>query len=296
MIKALFVVLLATLANAVSALPRIAILIDDMGDNRPLGERALALNGAVSYAFLPHTAHAPDMARTAKELGRDVLLHAPMESEASLQLMGKGALTTSMSEEELRTQLRANLQSIPYVQGFNNHMGSVLTRDRQRMQWLFEEVKGSPLFFVDSRTTAESVALPEARRLGVPSVGRDIFLDHEESAEAVERQFERLLKIARERGYALAIGHPKRNTLAVLEKRLNALAQEQVELVPVSMLTGNRPVSRQYAALVPKPSKPSALKSPSTNRQPCQPMPAQQFSDYWLLAQRTLRCDAVGSE
>lgn len=296
MTKTLFVLLLATLAHAAQALPRIAILIDDMGDNRPLGERALALKGAVSYAFLPHTAHAPEMAREANALGRDVLLHAPMESEASLQLMGKGALTTGMSEAELREQLRINLQSIPYVQGFNNHMGSVLTRDRQRMQWLFEEVKGSPLFFVDSRTTAESVALPEARRLGVPSVGRDIFLDHVDSEQAVDEQFDRLLKIARQRGYALAIGHPKRNTLAVLEKRLNALAREQVELVPVSMLTGNSPVSRHYAALTSKPVKSLPVKLESANRRSCSPTPAKQFSDYWLLAQRTLRCDAVGSE
>lgn len=218
---------------------RIAILIDDMGDNRALGERALALKGDISYAFLPHTQFAASLARAANQLGRDVLLHAPMESEEHLSLMGRGALTTSMSEQDLRVQLRANFDSIPFVQGFNNHMGSVLTRDRQRMRWLFEEAKARNVFFVDSRTTAESVALPEARAMGIPSFGRDIFLDHEDSASVISRQFDRLIQLARKRGFALAIGHPKKNTLAVLEKRLLELDALGVVLVPVSKLTSS---------------------------------------------------------
>jgi len=218
---------------------RIAILIDDMGDNRALGERALALKGDISYAFLPHTQYAASLARAANQVGRDVLLHAPMESEEHLSLMGRGALTTSMSEQDLRVQLRENFDSIPFVQGFNNHMGSVLTRDRQRMRWLFEEAKARNVFFVDSRTTAESVALPEARAMGIPSFGRDIFLDHEDSASAISRQFDRLLQLARKRGFALAIGHPKKNTLSVLERRLAELHELGVVLVPVSKLTSS---------------------------------------------------------
>ena len=227
---------------------RIAILIDDVGDNRALGERALALPGPVSYAFLPHTAHAPMLARSAHNKGRDVLLHAPMESEARQQLMGPGALTMQMSEPDLRAQLRKNLASIPFVRGFNNHMGSVLTKDATRMSWLLEEARSQSLFFVDSRTTSHSVAGPTARKLGVPTLGRDIFLDHEDSPAAVERQFDRLLKLARERGHALAIGHPRPATLQVLERRLPGLADAGVQLVPVSALLVRSNGPRCFAA------------------------------------------------
>lgn len=244
---------------------RIAILIDDMGDNRSLGERALALPGAVSYAFLPHTAFAAMFARSAHARGRDVLLHAPMESEAQQRLMGPGALTTAMTEPDLRAQLRKNLASIPFVRGFNNHMGSVLTRDATRMSWLLEEARAQSLFFIDSRTTSHSVAGPTARRLGVPTTGRDIFLDHEDSVAAVERQFDRLLMLARQRGHAVAIGHPRPATLQVLERRLASL-DASVALVPVSALLSQRPATV------------------------CEAVPASSWSQLLLAGQRWLAC------
>lgn len=250
---------------------RIAILIDDMGDNRALGERALALPGPVSYAFLPHTTFAASMARSAHGKGRDVLLHAPMESEAQQQLMGPGALTLNMTEPDLRAQLRKNLASIPFVRGFNNHMGSVLTRDSIRMSWLLDEARKQSLFFVDSRTTSQSVAASTARRLGVPVTGRDVFLDHVDQPAAVERQFNQLLKLARERGHALAIGHPRPATLQVLERRLVAL-EGDVVLVPVSALLSARTVNL------------------------CQPTAADSWSQLLLSGQRWLACQpASGS-
>lgn len=249
--------------------PRIAILIDDMGDNRALGEQALALPGPVSYAFLPHTSHAPALARTAHGKGRDVLLHAPMESETQLRLMGPGALTMAMSEPDLRSQLRKNLASIPFVRGFNNHMGSVLTRDATRMSWLLDEARAQSLFFIDSRTTSQSLAGPTARRLGVPTVGRDVFLDHDDNPAAIERQFDRLLKLARERGQALAIGHPRPATLQVLQRRLAVLTGSGIALVPVSALLSRAPVER------------------------CLTEPASSWSQLLLAGQRWLACQPV---
>ncbi len=266
MVLQLLAPMLLSSALLASNLPRVAILIDDVGDNRPLGERALALPGPVSYAFLPHTTHAPRLARAAHGAGRDVLLHAPMESEARLNLMGPGALTMAMSEPDLRLQLRRNLASIPYVSGFNNHMGSVMTRDPTRMAWLLEEARAQKLFFVDSRTTSHSQAGTTARRLGVPSVGRDVFLDHVDSVESVNRQFDLLLKLARQRGHALAIGHPRPATLQVLEKRLPQLASEGIALVSVS-------------ALLNQPKQPR-----------CVPTPANSWSHLLLSGQRWLAC------
>ncbi len=224
---------------------RIAILIDDMGDNRVNGERALALDAPISYAFLPHTALAPQLAKQAHQKGRDVLLHAPMQSEAHLRLMGPGALTNDMSETQLREQLRKNFDSIPFVRGFNNHMGSVLTRDRLRMQWVMQEARQRGLFFVDSRTISGSVARDVAAASQIPNIGRDVFLDHDNSIPAIRKQWQRLLHKAQERGFALAIAHPYPNTLTVLEQELAQL--QDITVVPVSKLLG----SSAAAARVP---------------------------------------------
>lgn len=224
-------------SNTLSAQNRIAILIDDMGDNRANNERALNLDAAISYAFLPHTALAPRLAREAHKKGRDVLLHAPMQSEAHLKLMGPGALTSDMTEAALRAQLRLNFDSIPFVSGFNNHMGSVLTRDRTRMQWVMQEAQARGLFFVDSRTVSGSIAREVATASRIPNIGRDIFLDHDNKPEAIRKQWQRLLKTSQEKGYALAIAHPYPSTLTVLEQELAHL--HNVQIVPVSQLLVN---------------------------------------------------------
>ncbi len=227
---------------------RIAILIDDMGDNRVNNERALNLQAPISYAFLPHTALAPRLAREAHNKGRDVLLHAPMQSEAHLKLMGPGALTSDMNEAQLRAQLRDNFDSIPFVRGFNNHMGSVLTRDRTRMQWVMQEAQQRQLFFVDSRTISGSVARDVASASHIPNIGRDVFLDHDNDPAAIRKQWQRLLKKAEEKGYALAIGHPYPNTLAVLEQELPKL--HDIIVVPVSQLVAHPSVISPETATV----------------------------------------------
>lgn len=219
----------------------IAILIDDLGDNHALGEQALHLPGAVSYAFLPMTSNAAQLAREAHELGRDVLLHAPMQSEMHLKLMGPGALTLAMSETELRTQLRNDIASIPFVTGFNNHMGSVLTKDPERMRWVMEEALAQQLFFVDSRTTGGSVAGEIAAQIGLRHRGRDVFLDNDPNPEAIRRQFSRLLAAARSQGSALAIGHPHETTLTVLAELLPQLGRQNIHLVAVSDLLAIAP-------------------------------------------------------
>jgi hypothetical protein len=227
------------LVLTVQAEVRIAIVIDDMGDNRVNGERALALDAPISYAFLPHTALAPRLAQMAHQKGRDVLLHAPMQSEAHLKLMGPGALTNDMDEYTLRTQLRKNFDAVPFVRGFNNHMGSVLTRDRQRMAWVMQEARSRGLFFVDSRTISGSVAREVASASQIPNIGRDVFLDHDNSVTAIRKQWQHLLSKARDKGFAVAIGHPYPNTLSVLEQELPKLTG--IDVVPVSSLLGSLP-------------------------------------------------------
>ena len=142
-----------------------------------------------------------------------------------------------MAYLEYKQRVEAAIDAVPEAVGINNHMGSLLTSDTERMTWLMEIIEAqTDLYFVDSRTSANSVALHQARNSGVPSLSRDIFLDNEADENAIERQFDALIRVAKRKGQAIAIGHPNKETIAVLERRLPELAKLGVELVPVSQL------------------------------------------------------------
>ncbi len=212
-------------------MPVIAIIIDDLGKRLDHGQRVLRLRGPVACAFLPRAAHTRALALAAHRRGKEVLLHLPMQSVAFGRL-DRGGLTLHMTEQAFRRQLKADLRAVPYVQGVNNHMGSLLTRHPGHMLWLMRALRQhGGLFFVDSRTTDKTVALQIAHETGVPGIRRDVFLDHDPSPAAVEAQFERLLRLARRKGHAVAIGHPYPVTLAMLERRLPQLQREGVRLV-----------------------------------------------------------------
>ncbi len=213
----------------------IALIIDDIGYSGPLGERAIALPGAVTYAVLPHTPFGTELAELAHGHSKEVMLHAPMSNLAQ-QPLGPGALTDQLSQEDFIATLKGNIDAIPHLQGINNHMGSELTGMQMQMQWVMEVLKERGLYFVDSFTTAESVAGDAAREHNIPTTTRNVFLDNETTAEDIDRQFQRLLQTAREHGSAVGIGHPYEETLDYLEKALPALAQENIELIPVSAM------------------------------------------------------------
>ena len=221
---------------------RIALIIDDLGNNRLTDARVVRLPGAVACAILPHTPHATRIAQEAHRLGKEVLLHLPMES-LNKQEPGPGALDTSMFEQELSKMLDYNLTSVPHAVGINNHMGSSLMADASRMAVLMRAIhqRGS-LFFIDSRTHASSVAVSAARTVGVPALSRDVFLDHEISPEAIDRQMQALIKLAQRRGHAVGIGHPHPHTLAALERWLPTLDKHGVQLVSLSSMLDSFPI------------------------------------------------------
>ena len=225
---------------------RIAIVIDDLGNQLRLGRQAIDLPGPVAMSFLPHTPFARRLATTAHLRGKEVLLHLPMQAAESLVLPGPGAITLDQSRHQFATVLAADLQSIPHVSGINNHMGSLLTRHPGHMGWLMEELKQRPhYFFLDSYTTHLSVALQIAREFDVPALKRDVFLDQVVTEEAMERELERLKNLAREQGFAIGIGHPFRETLAFLADQLPLLERQGFTLVPVRSLLSER--ARQKA-------------------------------------------------
>lgn len=247
--------------------PQIAIIIDDMGYRHALGRRALALPGPVAYAVLPDTPHGPKLAEAAHALGREVLLHLPMDPlDARAH---PASIGVDSDRKLLAARLRAGLAQIPHVRGINNHQGSLLTASPMHMHWLMDELRTiGGLYFVDSRTSNRSVAYRTALSMAVPAAGRDVFLDAEPGQDFVRAQFEQLIAIARRRGSALAIGHPHPDTLEVLERELPRLAERGVTLVAPSALLRRPPVPTQAAQGGGMPAMPASLSSTATARPP----------------------------
>jgi hypothetical protein len=224
------------------AVPEVAFIIDDMGSRRDAGRQVLQLPGPVACAFLPYAPYTRELANQAHARDKEVMLHLPMQTVESLRL-DSGGVTLDMSEHEFLDTVRTDLAQVPHVSGINNHMGSLITRHPGHMLWLMRGMQADrSLFFVDSRTTKFTVARQIAYENQVPSVSRDVFLDAELSPADVQREFARLLDLAKRNGSALGIGHPHPATLALLRQELPRLSAYGVKLVPVSRL-----VQRQQA-------------------------------------------------
>jgi len=240
--KTLLVVLITLLPAPLTAgqLPRIAIIIDDLGYQLIAGQRAIALPGPVACAILPGSPRARQFANAAHDNGKEVLLHLPMQAVDNAGRVEETRMTLDMSRSKFAATFEAAFASVPHVVGINNHRGSLLTQHPGHMQWLMEEMLARDgLFFVDSFTTHESVALQIASELGVSAKKRDVFLDPDPSTETLLREFERLKVLAKKRGSAIAIGHPYEATLAMLERELPQLADQGFELVAISELVAN---------------------------------------------------------
>lgn len=215
---------------------RVAIIIDDLGHQRRLGERAVALPGPIAASVLPHTPHGRHLAARAHAAGKEVLLHLPMQASAERE-SAQGGITLEHSLLATRRIVAEAFASVPYATGINNHEGSLLTRHPGQMVWLMDVLRQYPgMFFVDSYTTHRSVALQVAREHDIPALRRDVFLDAVAETDAIEREFRRLKRIARERGFAVAIGHPLPETLSFLEANIGELRRQNFELVPLAAL------------------------------------------------------------
>lgn len=235
----LLVLLLCWISNQVWAAsaqqPTIAIIIDDMGNHFSKGEDLIKMPFPLTLAFLPERKHTTALTELARKHNKEIMLHAPMENTLGIAL-GKGGLTSSMSEHEIKQSLLKSLRSVPFAVGVNNHMGSKLTAHPQAMNWVMEALRDQPFYFVDSRTSAQSVAARTALKHQIPTLRRDIFLDHEQSREFVRKQFNKLIDIAREKGTAIAIGHPHKVTIKYLSWALPRLDKKGVSIATISSL------------------------------------------------------------
>ncbi len=215
---------------------RVAIIFDDAGGSLDDVEKIIAIGRPVAVAVLPGLTYSADAARRARAAGLEVLLHLPVEAEDEVKTLGPGGVTVDMSDAEIRAAVRSGLASVPGAVGVNNHMGSRGTADRRVVRAILEVVRQERLFFIDSRTTRESVVGAVAADLGVRTAVRTVFLDNENEEDAIRSQLRRLIALARERGSAIAIGHAQRLTPGVLAGMLDEFDRAGLAIVPPSTL------------------------------------------------------------
>lgn len=213
---------------------RIAIVIDDIGHDEKVFRKFVDLGIPLTFSILPGERFSTNIANEARHLDYEIILHLPMEPHSSLKNPGNGALSLKMSRDEMLQQLSRDIEAIPYIVGVNNHMGSLLTENRVAMNILLEEIHRKGLFFLDSKTSPDSVAYEIAKSIGLKSGQRDVFLDNSPDIEYIKGQIDKVIKIAKRNGEATAIGHPRPETVAALREKMPEFEKEGIELVPVS--------------------------------------------------------------
>lgn len=216
--------------------PMIAIVIDDMGLDRARNPKVLNLPKEVTLAYLPYSPNVRWQASQALNAGHELLLHMPMEPERKTANPGPNYLGANMNPLELQSRLEKNLSAFSGYVGINNHMGSKLTCSRDALAVIMAELKTRGLSFLDSRTGDCATAETVARENGVKTTHRDIFIDHSNSLAAASHALAETEAAARRTGSAIAIGHPKDNTIAALAKWLPTLEAKGFQLVPVSQV------------------------------------------------------------
>ncbi|MBV8544692.1 MAG: divergent polysaccharide deacetylase family protein [Acidobacteria bacterium] len=212
----------------------IVLILDDVGfDHQPLSS-AMAIDPNVNFAVLPNGRRSIEFASTLHARGFELLCHLPMEPEGFPRISpGDGAVLTTMSDAEIATATRANIESIRFARGVNNHMGSRATADRRVMTDVLGALpKG--MYFIDSKTTGNSIAGPLARTMRVKTASRNVFLDDVQEVDSIRRQLAELANTASTRGVSVGIGHMYPSTIQVLTEDAPKLRAEGFRFVRAS--------------------------------------------------------------
>ena len=212
--------------------PAIAIVIDDLGGDVTHTKEAIALPANVTMSFLPYPDTSGALSHRAFLAGHEVIVHLPMQPLGN-ENPGTRALLSGLSPEELQARTAWALSRVSDYDGANNHMGSRFTASRADLLPVMQQLKQSGIFFLDSRTTDKTLAESVARETGMLAGSRDVFLDDEQSADAVERQLAAAEEVARKNGTVIAIGHPHAQTLKSLAAWTKSLKSRGYRLLPV---------------------------------------------------------------
>lgn len=213
---------------------QISIVLDDLG-NHQYDLQALTLPSEVTFAVLPYTPYAKKIALLAQTQNRELLLHMPMQAKSHNEKLGEGALMLDMQEQVFKAQLIKALQYFPGATAINNHMGSTLTEHIQPMIWTMDVLNKQGLYFLDSRTSAQTIAQSTAQISGVPALRRHVFLDNVKTNEAMTAQMQQALELGKKNHSIVIIAHPYPETLQFLAQYLTQ-QNEQINLVPLNQL------------------------------------------------------------
>lgn len=216
--------------------PKVAIIIDDIGNDLNAVKELLRINADLTFSILPLQAHSREAAEMIHKARKEVLLHLPMEPVAyPNEKPGEGALFTDMSDEEILFQLRKDIAAVPYIAGVNNHMGSKFMSDEKKLTVVFKELRKKKLFFVDSRTSADTKALTAARATGLPLAERKVFIDNNQDYGKI---YNILIKVAKNNNVPaqIIIGHPHPETIRAIKESVKVFRDKGISVVPVSRI------------------------------------------------------------
>lgn len=214
---------------------KIAIVIDDWGyslNNLPLASR---IRYPLTFSVLPNLAYSQKIAEGMHQRGYEIILHLPLEPQEKYRLE-KNTILTSMKEAAILNILKKDLASVPGASGVSNHMGSKASADYRTMEIIFKELKKKGLYFLDSLVSSQSVCSDLAHKMHLGFIKRDVFLDNQENPEYIKRQVRQLKLRSNLYGYAVGIGHDRKQTLEVLKEVMPELEREGYKFVFVSEL------------------------------------------------------------
>jgi len=230
---------------------KIILVIDDLGIVKGLSKQIIDMDVPLTLSFLPYASGVSDQVNDAYDKGHDILVHIPMETKGDAD-PGPHALLSSETPKQQRDDIDYNFNQFAHYIGINNHMGSAFTEDEAAVNRLLDVVKDKGLFVLDSKTTSKSRLEDRADAKNIPVINRDVFLDNQRDVEYIIGQLEKLEKMAKSNGTALAIGHPYKVTVTALQQWLPTLKDKGITIVPISQSIKEKYASTVLAAKLAK--------------------------------------------
>lgn len=219
-------------APAAGGSGRVAIIVDDMGSSLREARELLAIKLPLTFAIIPGLPKSREVAAVAREAGRPVMVHLPMEPQGyPQQRLETNGLLTSQSATELSERTARLIDAVPGAIGANNHMGSRFTEQEDKLLPVLAVLQQRGLFFIDSRTSPRSVATAVAGRLGVKTATRNVFLDNDQDVAAIRKQLQAAAQLARVKGGVIAICHPHPATIQALQQAMPELQAGGIRFV-----------------------------------------------------------------
>lgn len=225
-------------------LKQVAIIIDDIGYDLAPVKELLKVDADITFAILPLCSHSREAAEMLHEAHKETLLHLPMEPNSyPKEKPGNGTLFTDMNSEELIFQLEKDLASVPYVSGVNNHMGSKFMADEDKLILIFNKLKKKKMFFIDSRTTANTKAFAAAEKVNMQMASRKVFLDNDRDYNEIYKKLLEVTQNSSDVSPVIIIGHPYPETIRAIKDASRVLREKGILIVPVSKLIKGRSFS-----------------------------------------------------